>query len=93
MPLIGFVLGLLILLYAFLSHGRLLFKEAPEGFIKRDFILCFTGYGLIASALMLGIVGYLGYLSADIVRPTRVAIGLLGLSLLGYQFIETNSRP
>lgn len=92
LPLIGFVLGLLILLYAVLNHGRLLFSEAPEGFIKRDFLFCFIGFGLIAGALMLGLVGYLGYLSADVVRPIRIAIGLAGLSLLFYQYVETNSR-
>lgn len=92
MPLIGFVLGLLIFLYAVLSHGRLLFGEAPEGFIKRDFFLCFTGFGLIAIALMLGLVGYFGYLSADVVRPIRIVLGLIGLSLLFFQYIETNSR-
>lgn len=92
-PLISFILGILILLYAFLSHGRSMFQEAPEGFFKRDFLLCFMGYGLIAGALMLGLVGYFGYLSADIVRPVRIAIGLLGIGLLGYQFVETNARP
>lgn len=83
----------MILLYAFLSHGRLWFQEVPEGFIRKDFLICFMGYGLIATALMLGLVGYLGYLNTDIIRPTRLLIGLLGISLLGYQYIETNSRP
>lgn len=91
-PLFCLFLGLLVLLYTIPIWVGLI-GSVPEGFTKLDLLRYMLGYGLIAVALILGIVGYLGHLNTELLRPTRIVLGLVGLAVLGYQFVEINARP
>jgi len=91
-PLICFIAGLLPLLLA-LRYGSLGLQSVPDGFLRRDFWIYALGYGLVAASLMLGFLGYLVHLDGNIMRPMRAVAGIIGLILLGYQWIEMNGRP
>jgi hypothetical protein len=85
-PLIGLILGIAVLYSAFLAYtGSPLIQEMPAVFKQRGNLLWVTGSVLVALALMLGIVGYFGYLNATILRYLRILIGCTGLVILGSQ--------
>jgi cell division protein FtsX len=85
-PLIGLILGIAVLYSAFLAYtGSPLIQEMPAVFKQRGNLLWVTGSVLLALALMLGIVGYFGYLDATILRYLRILIGCTGLVILGSQ--------
>jgi hypothetical protein len=85
-PLIGLILGIAVLYSAFLAYtGSPLIQEMPAVFKQRGNLLWVTGSVLVALALMLGIVGYFGYLDATILRYLRILIGCTGLVILGSQ--------
>lgn len=92
-PVVCFVLGVFVLLFAVLVYGSALFREVPEHLKKRDLITYFLGYVLVAVALMLGLAGDLEHLDSVILRPTRFVMGTIGAILLFYQYIEVLSRP
>jgi hypothetical protein len=92
-PLISFVLGVIILLYAVLVYGTAFFREVPEHLKKKDLLAYLIGYTLIAIALCLGLPGYLEHTSAVVLRPVRLVTGISGLIILFYQYIEVLSRP
>lgn len=83
-PLISFILGLLVLRYAFLAYsGSPLLEQKVPGMLQR------TGNGiwligcvLVALTLMLGIVGYFSKLNGDWVRSLRILMGGIGLLML-----------
>jgi hypothetical protein len=90
-PVICFTVGILPLILAF-GYGRLGLQAVPDGFLRRDFWIYAVGYSLVAIALMSGLLGYLGHLNSEILRPIRLVVGILGLILLGYQYIEITAR-
>ncbi len=92
-PLICFALGALILLYAILGYGRLFFQFKSNWPRQRDLLIYLVGYSLIAGSLMLGLIGYSSHMDALLLRPTRIGMGVLGLIMLIYQFIDVTGRP
>jgi hypothetical protein len=85
-PLIGLILGIAVLYSAVLAYtGSPTLQEMPALFKQRGNLLWATGSVLVALALMLGIVGYFGYLDANILRYLRILIGCTGLLILGSQ--------
>jgi hypothetical protein len=90
-PLVCLFLGLLIFAYT-IPIGFSLFQPIPDGFTRGDLFRYLIGYALIATALALGIVGYLVHLNSEILRPARIVIGVLGCIVLSYQFIEIHAR-
>ncbi|HEY9648711.1 MAG TPA: hypothetical protein V6C88_20185 [Chroococcidiopsis sp.] len=91
-PLVCFGAGSLILIYTSLAHGRFLFQPIPEGFNRRDVLFYFISYLLIATALMLGLIGYFSHASIEILHPLRIGLGVAGLIFLFYQFLEVTAR-
>ncbi|HEY9658915.1 MAG TPA: hypothetical protein V6C65_10715 [Allocoleopsis sp.] len=88
-PLICFVLGILILLVI----GSGLLRAEGGGLRKGDILRLLVGYGAVAIALMLGLIGYVDHLNAEVLRFVRLFMILAGFAILGYQFIESQSRP
>ncbi|MGI8502510.1 MAG: ABC transporter permease, partial [Hassallia sp.] len=85
-PLIGFILGIPLLAYAvFCYTGIALFRKIPQPKKQKGNLPLALGLGLIAIALMLGIIGYFSPIKGDSVRYVRIIIGTVGLLLTGYQ--------
>ncbi|GAX43511.1 ABC-2 type transporter [Tolypothrix sp. NIES-4075] len=85
-PLIGFILGIPILVYTVVSYtGIVSLKQIPRVKKQKGNLLLALGQGLIAIALMLGITGYFSPINGDSVRYLRIIIGTAGLLLTGYQ--------
>ncbi|MGD2183387.1 ABC transporter permease [Lusitaniella coriacea LEGE 07167] len=91
-PIIALVLGTVLLLCATSIYiGNSLWKETPILYAQRGNKLWFLGCFLIASALILGTIGYLGYIPVSILRPLRIISGSAGLFLIGYRFYRSKS--
>lgn len=85
-PLIGFILGIPLLIYAVCCYtGIAIFRKIPEPKKQKGNLPLAIGLGLIAITLMLGIVGYFSPIKGDSVRYVRIIIGTAGLLLTGYQ--------
>ena len=91
-PLICFIVGGIILYHALAAHGIPLLRKSSKGVMRRDRLIFFTSYTLIALAFILGLPGYLGYLNAAILHPARIAMSGIGSILLSYQIIDIASR-
>ncbi len=88
-PLIGLILGLALLIYAALSYlGNEAIANLPEILQRRGRVLWFLGCFLLAAALMLGFIGYLGWVSAPTLRHLRLVLGLSGIILLALQLLK-----
>lgn len=92
-PLIGLILGLTVIFYAFLAYtGSSLLQPMPTVFKQRDNWFWTAGCVLVALALMLGIFGYLSHWNPYLLRLLRIAIGSVGLLVLGSQVLIRYSR-
>jgi hypothetical protein len=82
-PLIGLVLGIIILFSSFLIYqGKLKLLPNTLIVICQDNKFILSGLGIISIGLMLGIVGYTFSLANNNFRLLRIAILLLGLILI-----------
>jgi ABC-2 type transport system permease protein/lipopolysaccharide transport system permease protein len=85
-PLIGFILGIPILVYAVSCYtGIAVFRKIPQFKKQKGNLPLAIGLGLVAIALMLGIVGYFSLVAGSVVRNFRVIIGTSGLFITSYQ--------
>ncbi len=80
MPILGFVLGVLAILYSYLSYaGSPLLRAAPFPLRDRGNLLWLAGWVLIGVGLMLGMGGPLLKMN---LRLVRIVLGVAGLALL-----------
>lgn len=80
LPVLGLILGLVLLAYAFLAYtGSAVLQSAPGFLQRKGDLLWNAGVVLVALALVLGIVGLLS--STDL-RIVRVLLAILGLLLV-----------
>ncbi|MDJ0661661.1 MAG: hypothetical protein QNJ42_19570 [Crocosphaera sp.] len=89
-PLISFFLGLFLSGFVFLSytnHSSL--KNFPSLYKLTNQPLLIWGISCIAVTLMLGMVGYLGYIAATPLRTLRICLGILGIVLLSFNYLKT----
>lgn len=87
-PLIGLILGLIVLVYAALAYtGSSQLQSMPTVFQQRNNLLWAVGCVLLALALMLGLVGYLTHLDASTIRLIRILMGSAGLLVLASQLV------
>ena len=88
-PLIGLILGIVFLYLTYLVYrghpklGKVSLLSKHRG--SSSWAL---GSILIALTLMLGMVGYFGYVNAELLRFLRVITGVLGLLFVGYSFFR-----
>jgi len=88
-PLLGLILGTLILLYTLITYtGSQLFKNIPITSQQQGNLSLAIGSTLVALALMLGILGYFNYVNAIVLRSVRVTFLVLGSFLVGYQITQ-----
>lgn len=91
-PLLGLIFGLAVLFYAVLAYtGSPLLQPMPAVFKPRNNWLWTVGCVLVALASMLGIVGYFSHWDVPMLRLLRVALGCVGLLVLGYQLVIRRS--
>ena len=82
-PLVGLILGIALLGCTILAYtGNNLLKQIPVGFKPEGNQLFVIGGTLLSIALMLGIVGYFGYLNSPDLRILRIILILVGMLLL-----------
>jgi hypothetical protein len=80
LPVVGLILGLALLAYAFLGYSGSAVLQSAPGFLQRRGDLLWTaGVVLVGLALLLGIVGYI--IATDL-RILRILLGIVGLLLL-----------
>ena len=81
LPYLELILGLVVLIYAFLAYtGSAVVASAPAVLRRKSDPLWLAGLALIALALLLGWVGLI--MNADL-RIIRILLGVGGLVLLG----------
>ncbi len=81
LPIVGLVLGIVVLAYAVLAYtGSTMLQSAPA-FLhgRKGDLLWVGGWALIGLALIMGIIGAM--ISANLLIP-RIIVGILGLLLL-----------
>ena len=88
-PLISLVIGLGILSLILIAHSGLPILKNFSWLLKlkeqKEFLF---GLYLISFTLLLGIVGYLGYIDAPLLRLIRLALGIGGLFFLSIPVLE-----
>ena len=78
--LVGLILGLVLLAYAFLAYtGSAVLQSAPGFLQRKGDLLWGAGVVLLALALMLGMIGFLANTNLQI---PRILLGILGLLLI-----------
>ncbi|MGK7880620.1 MAG: hypothetical protein AB4060_11035, partial [Crocosphaera sp.] len=89
-PVFSFILGSVISGLAFLSYtNRSSLKNFPTLYKLTNNPLFTWGMSCLAITLMLGIVGYFGYIPANSLRTVRICLGLLGIFLLSFNYVKT----
>lgn len=89
-PVFSFILGSVISGLAFLSYtNRSSLKNFPTLYKLTNNPLFTWGMSFLAITLMLGIVGYFGYIPANSLRTVRICLGLLGIFLLSFNYVKT----
>lgn len=78
--LVGLILGLALLAYAFLAYtGSAVLQSAPGFLQRKGDLLWGAGVVLLALALALGMIGFLANTNLQI---PRILLGILGLLLI-----------
>jgi len=85
-PLIGFILGIALLLEAVLAYkGIYLRWQTSVASKQKGNVPLAIGSILIATALILGIVGYFSLMDANRLRWVRIIVGMVGILLVSVQ--------
>ncbi|HEY9618718.1 MAG TPA: hypothetical protein V6C78_00030 [Crinalium sp.] len=92
-PLICFIVGSLILLYAVSFVRRPIPDTLAHHYQHRDKVIWAIAFVLLALALMLGMAGYWHLIASPVLRSTRIAMVIAALIVFFYQMIDTVSRP
>jgi hypothetical protein len=80
LPIVGLILGLALLAYAFLGYsGSAVLQSAPAFLQRRGDLLWTAGVVLVALALMGGMMGYA--INSDL-RILRILLGIVGVLLI-----------
>ena len=80
LPVLGLILGLVLLAYAFLGYtGSAVLQSAPGFLQRKGDLLWVAGVVLVALALLLGMIGLV--INTDL-RVLRILLGIVGLLLL-----------
>jgi lipopolysaccharide transport system permease protein len=88
-PLLGLILGMAVLCYAILGYkGSSSLSPLPNFLKHKGNLLWAIGNIAIAIALMLGFVGYLGFLHASYLRLFRIVLGSFGLLMLSCRLFK-----
>lgn len=85
-PLIGFILGTALLLEAVLAYTGVYWQKTPIFGRQKRNLLLLSGKVMIASALILGMLGYFSLLDAPLLRKVRIVSIAVGFLLTGFQF-------
>ena len=92
-PLISFVFGIIILTTSSLVYvGVPALKNIPFIFGLREQKITLLGLVLISLALMLGIVGYFGYIDGSLLRKIRAFLGIGGLLSITFPILQNNKN-
>ncbi len=90
-PLISLILGIGILSVSSLAYaGVPSLKRFPLVFQIRNYPNILIGLIFISLALMLGMVGYFGYIDAPSLRLIRLFFGIGGLVIIGVPSLQNN---
>ena len=85
-PIIGLILGILLVLYTILAYtGICKLSFIPVAKIQKGNLPLAIGGILIALVLMLGVIGYFNYIHSAYLRYFRLVAGTIGLLLINYQ--------
>ncbi|MEL4896401.1 hypothetical protein [Crocosphaera sp. Alani8] len=88
-PLLSFFIGSILFGCIFFTQtNQSALKNFPSLYKLTNQSLLIWGVSCISLTLMLGIVGYLGYIDANPLRILRVCLGLSGIIFLGFNFIK-----
>jgi hypothetical protein len=81
LPIIGLILGIIVLAYAILAYtGSTMLQSAPAFLSgRKGDLLWVGGWALLGLALIMGIIG--SVISTNLLIP-RIIVGVLGLLLL-----------
>ncbi len=91
-PLVSFLLGLVLFGLAFLSYtNHPSLKQFPSLYKLLNQPLLIGGMSCIAITLMLGVVGYFGYIAAPTLRILRIGLGSIGILLLIFGVLSKNN--
>ncbi|MEA5510379.1 hypothetical protein VB715_11445 [Crocosphaera sp. UHCC 0190] len=89
-PLISLILGIVLLGFAFLTYiGYPSFKSIPSLYRLKGNQFFVLGTSLIALTLALGIIGYIGYADASLLRSVRLVFGVTGIFLISFNWLRT----
>ncbi|NES82024.1 MAG: hypothetical protein F6K10_11800 [Moorea sp. SIO2B7] len=90
-PLVGLILGIALLGFTILAYtGNILLQYTLVGFKPKGNQPFVIGGSLLSIALMLGIVGYFGYLNAPDLRLLRIILVIVGLLLILISLVDKN---
>ena len=88
-PLISLMVGIVILTVSSLAYaGVPSLKNFPLIFKIRNHTNILLGLVSISLALMLGIVGYFGYINSSSLRVIRLLLGIGGLGIIGFPILQ-----
>lgn len=91
-PLIGLILGIAILLDAILAYkGVYLFLQTPMSIRQKSNLFLASSKILIATALMLGMIGYFSLVNAPLLRGVRIVLIGVAILLVSFQLISIRS--
>jgi hypothetical protein len=93
-PVVSLILGIVLLTYTILAYtGHAIVERIPSVVRCKNNKSFALGSVLLSLALMLGIVGYRGYLNAPDLRLFRIFVGSGGLWFIGSAFLKTIYTP
>jgi hypothetical protein len=88
-PLLSLVVGMAIFSVSSLVYaGVPSFKSVPFIFKLKNHHEILLGLGFISMALMLGIVGYFGYIDGSLLRMIRAFLGIGGVILISFPILQ-----
>ncbi|MEA5533091.1 hypothetical protein [Crocosphaera sp. XPORK-15E] len=87
-PLISLSLGIVLLGLSFLTYiGHPSFKSIPSIYKLKGNRFFVLGTSLISLTLALGIIGYIGYADASLLRSVRLVLGVAGILLINFNWL------
>ncbi|MDJ0728962.1 MAG: hypothetical protein QNJ33_03120 [Crocosphaera sp.] len=93
-PLISFIFGIAILSVSSLVYaGMPTVKNIPFVFRLREQKTTLLGLVFISLALMLGIIGYFGYIDGSLLRKIRAFLGIVGLLIMSFPILQKIKTP
>ncbi|MGB5596697.1 MAG: hypothetical protein WBM62_22070, partial [Crocosphaera sp.] len=88
-PLLSLLVGMAIFSVSSLVYaGVPIIKSVPWIFKLKNHHEILLGLALISMALMLGIVGYFGYIDGSLLRMIRVFLGIGGLLVMSFPVLH-----